>query len=238
MNPSPRTRPGRPRPPVVAVLALLAAGSPGLLLAPRTARAVELEAVRVTRIEDHVAVTLHMAGVLSPRVRESLERGMPATVRLSVELWRARPGWFDHLARSERVEVRIVRDAWSDEFQMRRQAGPLLTLLDLDESEREMARPIRVRVLPIARLEPGARYYAIARVEVKPLTVEDIEEVEGWLSGEAKRAGKPGPGSIARLPAFMMGLLANLAGLGDETAAVRTGTFMRAQLERLAAPPP
>jgi hypothetical protein len=162
---------------------------------------------------------------------------MPATVRLTVELWRVRPGWFDQQVRVERAEVRIARNAWSDEFQMRRQAGPLVTLVDLDETERELSRPTRVRLHPVANLFPEARYYAIARVEVKPLTVEDIEEVERWLSGEAERAGKPGPGSIARLPAYLVRVLANLSGLGDETAAVRTGNFTRAALERPAPAP-
>ena len=210
---------------VVVAVALVSLG-------PLPARAVEVSDVRVTRVEDHVTVTLHTGHVLSPRVRESLERGMPATVRLTVDVWRVRPGWFDQRVGSQRGEVRIARNAWSDEYQMRRLAGPLLTLLDLDETERELARPMRVRVLPVAELRPDARYYAIVRVEVKPLTVEDIEEVERWLSGEAKRAGKPGPGSIARLPTYMIGLLANLSGLGDETAQVRTGTFTRADLAR------
>lgn len=210
----------------------------GLALAscPAPAAAVALEEVRVTRVEDHATIGLRMAQVLSPRVRESLERGMPATVRLSVDVWKVRPGWFDQRVRGERAEVRVARNAWSDEFQMRRQAGPLLTLLDLDETERELGRPMRVRVLPLKDLDGGARYYVIARVEVKPLTVEDIEEVEDWLSGEAKRTGKPGPGSIARLPAYMLGLLANLSGLGDETDAVRTGTFDKAALERIVPP--
>lgn len=194
------------------------------------ARAVEIDGVRVARVEDHVAVALRMTGVLSERVRDSLERGMPATVDLTVDVWRVRPGWFDKLVRSERAELGVARNAWSDEYQMRRQSGPVLTLLDLDEVEREMARPTRVRVLPVAGLDPEAKYYAIVRVVVKPLTVEDIEEVERWLSGEAKRAGKPGPGSIARLPSYMIGVLANLAGLGDETVTQRTGTFTRRDL--------
>jgi hypothetical protein len=202
-----------------------------LVLGPAgVARAVEVDAVRVTRVEDHVAVTLRMGGVLSPRVRASLERGMPATVDLSVDVWRVRPGWFDKLVKSERAEIGVARNAWSDEYQMRRQAGPTLTLLDLDEVEREMARPTRVRILPVDGLEADETYYAIVRVVVKPLSVEDIEEVERWLSGEAKRAGKPGPGSIARLPTYMLGVLANLAGLGDETVTHRTGTFMRREL--------
>ena len=212
----------------VVALALAFTGTAGT-----AAPAVELEGVRVTRVEGHATVSLRMLHVLSPRVRESLERGMPATVRMSVDLWRARTGWFDQRVKSESAEVRVARNAWSDDFQMRRQAGPLLTLLDLDETERELTRPMRVRTAPVTTLAEDGRYYAIVRVEVKPLTVEDIEEVERWLSGEAKRAGKPGPGSIAQLPGYMVGLLANLSGLGDETALLRTGTFTREDLERL-----
>lgn len=213
----------------------------GLALAvvfvPVPARAVAVGDVRISRVEDHVTVSLRTTGVLSPRVRDSLERGMPATVRQTVELWRVRPGWFDQQVRAVTSEIRIVRNAWSDEFQMRRQSGPLVTLVDLDETERELSRPTRVRLHPVANLRPKARYYALIRIEVKPLSVEDIEEVERWLSGEAERAGKPGPGSIARLPASLVRMLANLSGFGDETASLRTRNFTRAVLEAPAARP-
>ena len=222
----------RPRPRLPRCLAPLVALAM-VALVPGTALPVELESVRVTRIEGSAAVSLRVSHALTPRVRDSLERGMPATVRLSVDIWRTRAGWFDQRMGGQTAEIRIARNAWSDEFQMRRSAGPLLTLLDLDETERELSRPMRVRVLPLSGLRPDGHFYAIARVEVKPLTVEDIEEVERWLSGEAKRAGKPGPGSIARLPAYIVGLLANLSGLGDESALVRTGSFARAELERM-----
>jgi hypothetical protein len=119
---------------------------------------------------------------------------------------------------------------------MQRDAGPRITLPDIDEVEFELARPTRVRLVPVTSVAPVVGHYVIARVEVKPLSVEDIEEVEGWLSGEAKRAGKPGPGSIARLPSYMMGVLANLSGLGDEVARFRGGTFTREDLLRSARP--
>lgn len=220
------TLPARPRSRLAGALAALVL----LAAAAAAAFAVDLADVRVTRVDAYVAVLLRTTHVLSPRVRDSLERGMPATVRLNVDVWKVRPGWFDQMVHTERAELRVARNAWSDEYQMRRDSGPLVTLLDLDEVERELERPSRVRVLPLADMDPDARYYAIARVEVKPLTVEDIEEVERWLSGEAKRVGKPGPGSIARLPAYMIGVLANLSGLGDETATHRTGTFTRQDL--------
>ncbi len=212
----------------VAGLALAAL----IAVLPAPARAVEIRDVRVVRLGDDAGIALRTTSVLSPRVRGSLERGMPATVRLSIELWRVRPGWFDQLVQAERAEVRIARDAWSDDFRLERVGYPVVTLLDLDEAERELERPTRARLAPVSTMEWQARHYVIARVEVKPLSAEDIEEVEGWLSGEARRAGKPGPGSIARLPSYMVGVLANLSGLGDETATFRSGTFTREDLGR------
>ncbi len=200
----------------------------GVLATP--ARAVEIRDARVLLFEQDATVALRATGALSPRVRSSLERGMPATVQLSVELWRVRPGWFDQRIRLEHSEIRIARDAWSDEYLMQRDAGPRIVVPDLEEVDFQLVRPLRVRLVPATTLEPSARYYVIARVEVKPLTAEDIEEVESWLSGEAKRVGKPGPGSIARLPRSMMIVLANLSGFGNEVAQFRGGTFTRQDL--------
>lgn len=197
---------------------------------PTLARAVEIRDARVLLLEQDVTVALRTAAALSPRVRSSLERGMPATVQLSVELWRVRPGWFDQRVHLQQTEIRIARDAWSDEYEMQRDVGPRITVPDLEEVDYQLTRPMRVRLVPASTMEPVARHYVIARVEVKPLTAEDIEEVEGWLSGEAKRAGKPGPGSIARLPKSMMVVLANLSGFGNEVAQFRGGTFTRGEL--------
>jgi hypothetical protein len=198
--------------------------------AVRPVAAAEIGSATVGRADDWVAVAVRMAAVLSDRARGSLERGMPATVTVSAELWRSRAGWFDQFIGAEQGEVRLWRDAWSDEYLLVRNRGPQKTLANLDDVEVELRRPQRIRIVPAAVVTPGETYYAIVRVDVKLLNVEDIGEVERWLSGEAKRVGKPGPGSIAKLPVSMVNVLANLSGLGDETAMYRTGTFSAADM--------
>ena len=185
------------------------------LALPARAQAVEIRDARVLLLEPDVTVALRTRGEIAPVVR---------------------PGWFDQRVELQHTEIRIARDAWSDEYLMQRDAGPRITVPDLEEVDYQFARPTRVRLVPVTSMQPGVRHYVIVRAEVKPLTPEDIEEVEGWLSGEAKRAGKPGPGSIARLPSYMMGVLANLSGLGDEVARFRGGTFTREDLLRSARP--
>jgi len=66
------------------------------------------------------------------RVRESLARGMPATLRVRAELWRRRNGWFDRLESSFDADVRIRYEFWSEQYRIERPgAEPLLPGVEL-----------------------------------------------------------------------------------------------------------
>lgn len=221
--------PDRPRRIRDAVAALVCAS---VLASARLAHAVELAGISAVETGGYVAGTARLTQVLTPRIQGALERGMPTTVEVTVELWRARPGWFDASVGSQRAVMRVFRNAWSDDFTFRRNLEPERTFVTLQDVERELERPLRIAVERVAKLDPDERYYIIVRATVKPLTVEDLEAVEKWLSGEAKRAGKPGPGSLARLPTYLVGVLANLSGLGDESTVVRTEAFALEELLR------
>ncbi|MEP7027919.1 MAG: DUF4390 domain-containing protein [Candidatus Eisenbacteria bacterium] len=190
-----------------------------------SALAVELRALSIAGSGDWIVATVRVEDAFSDRIAQTLDRGMPVTVVVTVEIWQDRAGWFDRLVGEQQVVLRSYRNSWSDDFALRRDREAERIIPDAAALEAEIARPMRVGVLPLARLSAGERYYAIVHVAVKPLTVEDLEAVEKWLSGEAKRSGKPGPGSIARLPSYLVNLLANLSGFGDEVVRWRSGTF-------------
>lgn len=196
-----------------------------LAAAPRVTHAVELRAPAVARSGDWVVATLRAENAFSDRIAQTLDRGMPVTVVVTVDVWQNRTGWFDRLVGERQVVLRAYRNAWSDNFTLRRDREPERTIADAAALETEIARPMRVHSVPLVRLSPQERYYAIVQVAVKPLTVEDLAAVEKWLSGEAKRSGKPGPGSIAKLPRYFVNLLANLSGFGDEVGRWRSDSF-------------
>jgi hypothetical protein len=207
------------------VLGALLALPLGLLAAPRVAVAVELGGTSVARSGDWVVASLRAQDAFSDRISQTLDRGMPVTVVITVDVWQDRAGWFDRLVGEQQVVLRAFRNSWSDDFTLRRDHEPERTIPDIAALELEIARPMRVRALPYFRLSPDERYYVIVQVTVKPLTVEDLAAVEKWLSGEAKRTGKPGPGSIAKLPRYLVNILANLSGFGDEVGRWRSDAF-------------
>jgi hypothetical protein len=209
-------RPLRPRPARARARALPAAAL--ALLVAGAASALEIEVLATREQGGHVWTDVRLAELFVPRVAESLSRGMPATLRLHTELWRRRRGWFDRLQSSFDAEVRIRYDVWSRAYQLERRGTPVFGVASLDSVAAALSRPVALRVGRVGDLDPGASYYVIVTATLKPLSVEDVEEIEGWLSGEVKTTGGKGFGVITELPRSVFDAVRNFVGFGDQKA--------------------
>jgi uncharacterized protein DUF4390 len=166
------------------------------------------------------------AGVRDPfgeRIAESLQRGMPATLELRAELWRRRGGWFDRLESGFEARVRIQYEAWDDRYRIERTGAAPIWVEGYDSVTTVLSRPWALPVGRIGDLKPGVRYYVVVNAVLKPLSVEDVEEVEGWLSGEVRTQRGAGLGVITELPRSLFDAVRNFAGFGDR----RTRAFSR-----------
>jgi hypothetical protein len=193
---------------------------PVLLLGMSRASPVDGQEPFALRLDtDAGAVRVELAGVLAgPRLRESLDAGLPVRIRVVTELWRdgffdsqvARHEWratvrYDPLARSHRVELPgdIRLEAASPE-----EVGQALeSALDV----------------PLRPNEPG-RYYYLARMDVETLSLSDLEELQRWLSGElAPSLGSPEVGSA--VGRGLRRLLVRVLGLPVQRLQSRTPRF-------------
>jgi len=180
----------------------------------------------------YVWVTLKLEDVFPPRVEQTLSRGMPATLLLHVELWRRRSAWFDRLENTFETPLKIRYEVWTEQFLMEREGAPTLALGSLDSVRVVLSRPLALPVARVGELDPGARYYLAVSVTLKPLTVEDLEEGEGWLSGEVQSKHRSGLGVITGLPRTLFDAVRNFAGFGEQRARVLTADFDLATLFR------
>jgi hypothetical protein len=145
---------------------------------------------------------------------------MPTTVLVTIDL-RGKPGRFDRLVAEQTVAWRASRNVVRHPT-LRRGTEPEHTVPDVRRCSRDR-RALRVRIAP-----SGCR----------PTNATTLVTVAAAQRGgpAARRArapasySEPGPGSIARLPRYLVGVLANLSGLGDETLRWRSESFRPADL--------
>jgi hypothetical protein len=209
--------PGSPRTSAVVAAALLA------LAATSVAGAMEIALTPPVERQANLWCEARLRDVLAPRVRASLERGMPATLDLHAELWRRRSGWFDRFENGFDASLRIRYEVWDRSYRIDRAGVPTMEIGSLDSVAAVLERPFVLPVGRYDRLVAGARYYVVVTATLRPLSIEDVEEVEGWLSGEVVGEGRSGLGVLAGLPRSAFDAVRNFAGFGDQRARAQTG---------------
>lgn len=220
-----------PRLPALARIPPALAAACLALLAAAPARALEFASIRPRLdAEGRIAVSFRLDEPLEERVERSLSRGMPATLLLHAELWRRRNGWFDRVERSIDATVRLRQDVWTSAWLLERAGLPPIAVTTLDSLESALSGPFALSFPESGRLSARASYFVVLSATVKPLSVEDAEEVEGWLSGEVRGQGGSGFGAITALPRALFDTVRNLAGLGDTRARAVSEDFTPSEL--------
>ena len=205
---------------LLALLAVL------VLLAAAPARAMEIATITVSRDNaGRVWAMTRLADPIETRTQRSLMRGMPATLLIHAELWRRRGGWFDRMERSVEAGLRLRYDVWKQEWRIERAGAPPVLLGSIDSLEIALSRPIALAFPALDRVPEDSRCYVVVSVTVKLLNVEDVQEVEGWLSGEVNEQGHAGFGVITQLPRSVFDAVRNFTGFGDSHDRATTPEF-------------
>ena len=187
--------------------------------------ALDIKEPVVRRADGWLWVDLRLDDLFPPRVEESLSRGMPARLQLHAELWRRRTAWFDRLETSVDGEFRVQFEAWERVYRLQRSGTAGASYATLDSIRKVLSRPLVVRLTRLDRLQHGARYYVAVSATLKPLSVEDVKQLEGWLSGEVDTKRSSGFGAITELPRSVFDAVRNFVGFGDERVRANSDDF-------------
>lgn len=180
--------------------------------------------------DGYVWADVQVADLFDGRVAQSLERGMPATLQLRAELWRRRTAWFDRVERTFEGSIRIRYEVAGKSYVVERANAPPRVYTTLDSVRVALSRSISLPVAREDQLKPGPHYYVVVTATLRPLSVEDVEEVEGWLSGEVQSGRKSSFGFITALPRAVFDAVRNFSGFGDEQARAVSPNFVLGNL--------
>lgn len=196
-----------------------------------TARAESAE-VRVHRGSDDLLVDVSAHDLVDDDVRRALLSGLPARIRLRVELWAARSVLWDELVATHESEARIVYTLLDEHFDVLDESGR--TVFSTADAEAVANWVQQVRGLPLCAFDtvrPRRRHYVTAEFRLDPLTVEELKDLHRWLSGTL--TGIDERSSVERLSGQLLGLVKGKIGLGDRRRGGRSADFRAETL-----PPP
>jgi len=113
----------------------------------------------------------------------------------------------------------------------------------LDEYERldDLVADLSHRVVsvhPRWALDDRSRYFVALEIAVRPLTLEEFRELDGWVGGQIRGGDEPidapsGEDSGEGISGAVLGFLLDLSGFGDIILHQRTPTFRPPEIAEL-----
>lgn len=200
-----------------------------LLLVPTASRGgndLGLTVGPVEVVSGVICVSWRVENPFTPRLLETMDQGMPARVVYEVGVWKKRTFWFDKLVVAIRSEHKIVYDPLNGRYRLRSGTSPPResAFASLDSLRARLFVQRRLPLVHPSGLDLTGTYYVSVRTTIRPLSPEDLNEVEGWLAGD-----RPG-GARGGLPGYLITLAGSLSGLGDRTAIEKSERWKPARL--------
>lgn len=200
-----------------------------LLVAWCVAARADDVAVDVRARDGEILVDFRATGIFDDDVERALRSGLPARVRLVVELWSA-AGWFDSFLLDHRSEHRVLFDVLDERYDVIDDAGEVVLR---SPARREIADWLqRVEDLPLClveELDPDEKHYVAVKIRLEPLTLEEMRDLERWLRGNLGAEGDES--MLTRVSRQLFGVLKGRVGLGERDADGRSSSFFPADLE-------
>lgn len=143
--------------------------------------------------------TAAITGVLADKSFDKLMRsGFPVRVHVKAELWRSRT-LLDEITAETEWEFFIRFDTFDAEYEVVRIVDqtimPLGRFEKLEDAQRASEAPFALRLPTPPR---GRSVYIQVQADVQTIDMSDLDELMGWLRGEARPAvqGKKNPTSV------------------------------------------
>ena len=173
-----------------------------------------------------VYVDARATGLFGPDLDEALRSGLPARVRIELVLWERRSGIWDREVVRGSWGVSVLFDLLDETYSVLGAEGiPLMESGDLGEVEEFVAGVNLWPLCSLDVLDGGRRHYLGAKFGVEPLSVDEVRDLEHWLSGSVLQRDR-----LRDVPGQLVGILRSRLGLGERSERGRSADFVPLEL--------
>lgn len=126
----------------------------------------------------------HVAEIIDEKVAEGLLKGLTSTIEYQVELWEKR-GVFNHLVTQQDIRMKVFYDNWEHKYVIMSAEEKRLTN-SLETVKEKCSQIQNFIIVPINKLKSKNSYFLNVKVILRPLSMENYQEIRHWLSGKAR----------------------------------------------------
>lgn len=139
----------------------------------------------VTVNSERLCLDFHADDLLDEKVVEGLQRGLTSTIEYQIELWEKRGKLINHLVGQRSIRMKVFYDPWEHKYVIMSAEEKRLTS-SLETVRQRCSTIENFELLPIDQLNHKHRYYVEVKMILRPLSLENYQEIKHWLSGKAK----------------------------------------------------
>jgi hypothetical protein len=172
--------------------------------------------------------TLHIDHMIDKQTMNGLRKGMTAIIEYRIQIWHAKNRWVKTPIHERVRRFKINYDHWENKYAVFDREGESQLFDEKDLVDYCQHLP-RFKIGSLDILKPDRVYRLVAQIMIKPMSVENLEELKHWLSGEAGELDtrdiqlKRSP--LKKVGDWAMRVLVNLTGFGDRIIEGRSPLF-------------
>ncbi len=175
-----------------------------------------IDSIKVNNEE--LYIDFHIDSLLDDKVIEGLKRGLTVSITYQIELWMERNNWFDRIVDGGIMWLKLSYNKLENRYifeniEERRSTGKF------EKALKKCSEIENFYITKIKKLKTDNIYYIVIKETIKPLSVENINEIGQWLKGEVENVDLnkiKKPRETGRsLRNYLLEIIANIAGFGD-----------------------
>lgn len=176
----------------------------------------------------HVTLDFHADGLIDDKIAEGLRKGRTSTLEYHIQLWGKKSGLLNQLVDEYYFPMKVYYDFWENKYAILTPNETRLTP-SIETVRKKCTEITEFDGIPIARFQPDMSYTFVVELLLRPLSVENYQEIKSWLGGEVKNlelnnlkeADKAAKGLGNRLLRMFM----TITGFGDRIISAKSKEF-------------
>ena len=132
-----------------------------------------------------LTVNFSTEGIIDQKVAEGLVKGLTSTIEYQIQLWEKKSGWINNLVTQNDVRIKVYFDNWENKYVFMSEQEKRLTT-SIETIRKKCSFIQNVDLYNAAQMSKNSEYFITIKVILRPMSVENYQEIKKWLSGKAK----------------------------------------------------